>query len=74
MDLIRKIAPKLIGNCPISSVVLKNLTLPAHKIFCFLPSGIFRIITMVRFDENEPILYNATGIFQFESLKDKLGA
>jgi len=55
-------------------VVLKNLTLPAHKLFGFLPSGIFRLIVMVRFDENEPSLNNVTGVFQFESLKDKLGA
>ena len=71
--MIKKMVPKLISECPRSFLEVTNLTLPSHNFFNFLPSGTFKFIAKIRFDENGPNLYNVTGTFQFESVKDKLG-
>ncbi|KAL7024933.1 hypothetical protein ACKWTF_013258 [Chironomus riparius] len=72
-EMIRKVVPKLISDCPRSFLEIRNLTLPSHPFFNFLPSGVFKFIAKMRFVENGPNLYNVTGTFQFESVKDKLG-
>lgn len=72
-EMAKKAVPKLLSDCPRSFLQVENLTLPSHQFFNFLPSGLFKFLAKMRFDINGPNLYNVTGTFQFESLKDRLG-
>jgi len=61
------------SHCPRNEVIATNLTFPSHKFFSFLPTGTYKFIVMVRFDDKGSNMYNMTGVFVFESYKDKIG-
>jgi hypothetical protein len=71
-ELFKKVIPKEVIQCPLTTVSIWNLTLPTHKIFTILPSGIFKFIIPVRYDDKGPYKFNITGTFQFETIRDKL--
>ena len=73
-ELVKRIFPTIMSHCPVSQVEVGNLTFPSHKFFSFMPTGIYKFIVKVRFDENGSNLYNLTGIFLFEAYKDKINA
>ena len=72
-ELLKKVINKKISKCPLSVVSFWNITLPSHKLFSYLPSGLFKFIIPVRYDDKAPNSFNITGTFQFESIKEKLG-
>ncbi|KAL7024932.1 hypothetical protein ACKWTF_013257 [Chironomus riparius] len=72
-ELFRKVIAKGTYKCPLSVISFWNITLPAHKLFSYLPSGLFKIIVPIRYDDKGPNSFNVTGTFQFESFKEKLG-
>ena len=73
IELFKKVIPKGSTKCPLNKLVFWNITIPSHKLFSFLPSGVFKVIIPVRYDDKGPNLYNVTTSFQFESIKNKLG-
>ena len=72
-DMLKKVIENLSNICPRTSINMNNVTFPPHKLYSFLPSGFYKIVLHVRFRETSPIMLSAIGVFQFESLKDKLG-
>jgi len=71
-ELFKKVIPKGASECPLTIIAFWNITLPAHKLFSYLPSGLFKFIIPIRYDGKGPNLYNITGTFQFETIRDKL--
>ena len=72
-EIIRTVLLNKVTQCPLKVVEFWNITIPSHKIFSYLPTGQFKFIIPIRYDDKGPNLYNITGTFQFESIKDKLG-
>jgi len=73
VDMVKKVIANLSKICPRTSINMNNVTFPAHKLFSMLPTGFYKLVLHVRFRETSPIMFSATGVFQFESLKDRLG-
>ena len=73
-EMVKRLLPSLMSRCPKTQVNVTNLTFPSHKFFSFLPTGLYKFIAMVRFDEKGRNLYNMTGMFSIESYKDKISA
>jgi hypothetical protein len=73
-EMVRRLLPKIMSECPKTQVSVSNLTFPSHIFFSFLPTGLYKFIVNVKFVEKGPILYNMTGQFVFDSYKDKIGS
>ena len=71
--MVKKVIPNLSNICPRSSIDMINVTFPPHKLYSVLPTGFYKIVLHTRFRETSPIMLTSVGVFQFESLKEKLG-
>lgn len=73
VDLLDKIYGDLREICPRDRINVTDVALPSHKIFSVLPTGMYKIFINVRFEEKSPNMLNSTIVFQYDSVKDKLG-
>ncbi|CAG9806906.1 unnamed protein product [Chironomus riparius] len=72
-DMLKKVIVSLSTICPRNSFNVTNLAFPPHKLYSILPSGSYKIVLHVKFRETSLTMFTLIGVFQFESLKDKLG-
>ena len=73
-EMVKRLLPYIMSECPRYQVLASNLTFPSHNFFSFLPTGLYKFIASVKFDEKGPILYNMTGQFVCDSYKEKIGS
>ncbi|KAL7024934.1 hypothetical protein ACKWTF_013259 [Chironomus riparius] len=73
-ELVKRLLPHIMSKCPRKEVSTSNLTFPSHKFFSFLPTGLYKFIASVKFNQKGNILYNMTGQFVFDAYKDRIGS
>jgi len=73
-EMAKIIFPNIMRTCPKTKIQVANVTFPSHPFFSFLPTGSYKFIANIRFDEKGPNLFNMTGMFVFESFKDKVSS
>jgi hypothetical protein len=71
-EMAKRIFPNIMSICPRTKFQVANVSFPSHQFFSFLPTGTYKFIANIRFDEKGPNLINMTGMFIFESFKDKI--